>query len=216
MMKAILFDFDGTLIDSSEGITKSAQYALAHFGIEEPNLDDLKKFIGPPLGGSFQKFYGFSREQADEAVRVYRSRYEKIGLYECRLYPHVKETICRLKEDGYLIGLASSKPEVTCRRIMEHLEILDLFDEVVGATHDGRIGTKEEVLLEVLRRWQQIPRGEMLLVGDTIYDVEGANLVHMKSIGVSFGFGNLDEMRKAGAISIIDDMLQLPQEVAVL
>lgn len=212
-MRAVLFDFDGTLVDSSEGITKSAQYALAHYGIEAPNLEDLKKFIGPPLAGSFRNFYGFSEEKSQEAVAVYRERYEKIGWSECKLYPHVRETIAQLKEDGYLIGLASSKPEGTCRRIMEHLDILDLFDQVVGATHDGRIGTKEEVLMEVLRRWQDIPKEEMVLVGDTIYDIEGANLVHMRSIGVSFGFGDLNAMKEVGAICIIDDMRQLPREV---
>lgn len=212
-MRAVLFDFDGTLVDSSEGITKSAQYALAHYGIEVPNLEDLKKFIGPPLAGSFRNFYGFSEEKAQEAVAVYRQRYEKIGWSECKLYPYVRETIAQLKEEGYLIGLASSKPEGTCRKIMDHLEILDLFDEVVGATHDGRIGTKEEVLMEVLRRWQDIPKEEMVLVGDTIYDIEGANLVHMRSIGVSFGFGDLNAMKEAGAICIIGDMRQLPQEV---
>lgn len=215
-MRAVLFDFDGTLVDSSEGITKSARYALAHYGIEVPNLEDLKKFIGPPLAGSFRNFYGFSEEKAQEAVAVYRQRYEKIGWSECKLYPYVRETIAQLKEDGYLIGLASSKPEGTCRKIMDHLEILDLFDEVVGATHDGRIGTKEEVLMEVLRRWQDIPKEEMVLVGDTIYDIEGANLVHMRSIGVSFGFGDLNAMKEAGAICIIDDMRQLPQEVRQL
>lgn len=215
-MRAVLFDFDGTLVDSSEGITKSARYALAHYGIEVPNLEDLKKFIGPPLAGSFRNFYGFSEEKAQEAVAVYRQRYEKIGWSECKLYPYVRETIAQLKEEGYLIGLASSKPEGTCRKIMDHLEILDLFDEVVGATHDGRIGTKEEVLMEVLRRWQDIPKEEMVLVGDTIYDIEGANLVHMRSIGVSFGFGDLNAMKEAGAICIIDDMRQLPQEVRQL
>lgn len=208
-----MFDFDGTLVDSSEGITKSAQYALAHYGIEVSNPKDLEKFIGPPLAGSFRRFYGFSEEKAGEAVEVYRKRYEKIGWSECRLYPHVREAILQLKEDGYLIGLASSKPEDTCRRIMEYLGILDLFDEVVGATRDGRIGTKEEVLTEALRRWQDIPREEMVLVGDTIYDVEGANLVHMKSIGVSFGFGDLNAMKEAGAVCMIDDLRQLPQEV---
>lgn len=207
-MKAVLFDLDGTLIDSSEGITKSVQYALKHFGIEEPDLTKLQKFIGPPLAGSFENFYQFSKEDAQRAVKVYRERYVPIGCYEVKLYPHVKEAIVALKEKGYKICLASSKPEKLCRKIMEHLEIAELFDEICGASEDGKIGTKEEVLLELFRRID-VPKSEMVLVGDTIYDVEGANLVGIESIGVTFGFGDLEEMKASGAKAIIDDMMEL-------
>lgn len=205
-MKAILFDLDGTLIDSSEGITKSTQYALKEYGIEEPNLDKLRVFIGPPLHQSFSKYYGFSEEQGKEAVFVYRRRYTTKGIFECSLYPGVIEALKQLRKDGFLIGMASSKPEVSCKRILEHFGIIDLFDDCVGSTEDGRIGTKEEVLNEVMRRWANIPVDQMCLVGDTIYDIEGANLVGMKSIGVSFGFGDIDEMRAAGAVDICDNM----------
>ena len=169
-MKAILFDLDGTLIDSSEGITKSAQYALAHFGIDEPDLTKIYFFIGPPLIDTFMNHYGFSREQAVEAVAV-------------------------------------------CRRILEHFGILGLFDDVVGATMDGRIDTKEEVLNEVMRRWSEIPKEEMCLIGDTMFDIDGANMVGVPSIAVSFGFGNVDEMLKAGAKTVIDDLRELPAKI---
>lgn len=213
-MRAILFDLDGTLVDSSEGIIKSSLYALAHYGIEEPEPDKLRAFIGPPLSESFMKYYDFSREQALAAVEVYRERYNDIGIFECRLYPGVKECIETLKKQGYLIGMASSKPEVSCRRILEHFEILSLFDDVVGATLDGRIDTKEEVLNEVMRRWTDIPREEMCLIGDTIFDVAGANQVGMPCIAVSFGFGDVDEMLAAGAKAVCDDMAKLPEIVS--
>ena len=216
MIKAVLFDFDGTLVDSSEGITKSVQYALRHFGIEEENLSSLHKFIGPPLWDSFKKYYHFTEEQAEEAVQVYRSRYEKQGIYEVKLYPHVKEVLTALREQGYLISLASSKPERTCKAIMEHLGLMELFHEIVGASHDGTISTKEEVLRELFRRWQDISQDEMILVGDTIFDVEGAARVGMRSIGVTFGFGDVRQMLDGGAVCMIDDLMELVQEVAKL
>ena len=215
-MKAILFDLDGTLIDSSEGITKSTQYALAHYGIIENDLSKFYKFIGPPLEVSFKKYYDFSEEQAVEAVAVYRERYNKIGLFECSLYPGVRECIEKLKAQGYLIGMASSKPEVSCRRILEHFGILELFDDVVGATFDGRIDTKEEVLNEVMRRWSDVPKDEMCLIGDTMFDVEGANQVGIRTVAVTFGFGNVQEMVEAGAVAVCDDMEKLPDIVAAL
>ena len=199
-MKAILFDLDGTLIDSSEGITKSAQYAL----------------IGPPLINTFMEHYGFTKERALEAVEKYRERYNKIGIFECSLFPGVKECIEALKAAGYRIGLASSKPEKSCERILEHFGILDMFDEVVGATFDGRIDTKEEVLNEVMRRWSDIPRDEMCLIGDTMFDIEGANRVNVPSIAVSFGFGDVNEMVSAGAKAVIDDIRQLPDVLSRL
>ena len=215
-MKAILFDLDGTLIDSSEGITKSTQYALAHYGIIENDLSKFYKFIGPPLVASFKKYYDFPEEQAVEAVAVYRERYNKIGLFECSLYPGVRECIEKLKAQGYLIGMASSKPEVSCRRILEHFGILELFDDVVGATFDGRIDTKEEVLNEVMRSWSDVPKDEMCLIGDTMFDVEGANQVGIRTVAVTFGFGNVQEMVEAGAVAVCDDMEKLPDIVAAL
>lgn len=213
-MKAVLFDLDGTLIDSSEGIIKSALYALEHYGIEESDTEKLKKFIGPPLSESFMRLYGFPRDKALKAVQVYRERYNKIGIFECSLYPGVEECIRVLKEQGYLIGMASSKPEVSCRRILKHFDILSLFDDVVGATMDGRIETKEDVLHEVLRRWKDISKREMCLIGDTLFDVEGANLAGIACIAVSFGFGDTGEMLEAGALEVCDSMGELPGAIA--
>jgi phosphoglycolate phosphatase len=216
MMKAVLFDLDGTLIDSSEGIIKSAQYALTHFGIEETDMQNLMSFIGPPLAYSFKNRYGFSEEKAREAVGVYRERYTKIGIFECSLYPGVRECIEQLKAMGYLIGMASSKPEESCRRILEHFDLIDLFDDVVGSTPDGKIDTKEQVLSEVMRRWHEIPTTEMCLIGDTIFDVEGANEKEIPCICVSYGFGDVEEMLAAGALKICDSMSELPQAIAEL
>lgn len=136
-MNTILFDLDGTLIDSSEGIIKCVLYTLDFYGIKEPDTAKLYRFIGPPLSESFERYYGFSHEKAYEAVQKYRERYNTTGIFECKLYPGVEKCIRTLKEQGYRIGMASSKPEVSCKRILEHFGILPLFDDVVGATFDG-------------------------------------------------------------------------------
>lgn len=209
-MRAILFDLDGTLIDSSEGITKSAQYALKTKDVQA-KTEDLLCFIGPPLDGSFRKHFGFSKEEAKELIVKYRERYNEKGVYECTLYPGVEAALKELKQAGYRIGMASSKPEVACRRIMQYHGVFDLFDDIVGATEDGRIATKEQVLSEVFRRWEDIPKEEMCLVGDTIYDVDGAKCHGLPCIAVSFGFGDMDEMLQAGAVARCDDLTDLPR-----
>jgi phosphoglycolate phosphatase len=209
VIKAILFDLDGTLVDSAEGITKSASYALEHFGIKEDE-EKLLKFIGPPIIESLKTRYNFPEEKAKEGVQKYRERYNTIGLYECKLYPDVETTIRILRARGYRVGMASSKPEETCRRILDHFAILPLFDEIVGATFDGKINTKEQVLNEALRRWDDLKADEMCLIGDTIFDVEGANEVGMPCVAVSFGFGDMEEMKAAGIIGSCDAMLEIP------
>lgn len=211
MIKAVLFDLDGTLTDSSPGITKCVQYALERYGITETDLAKLHKFIGPPLSESFMKYYDFSEEKALEAVEAYRERFRTKGIYENDLYPNTKECLLKLKEQGYRIALASSKPEEFCNTILEYHQIRQYFDEVCGATMDGRIGKKEEVLGELLGRWSEISCEEMILIGDTIFDVEGAKQVGMDCIGVTFGFGTKEEMEEAGAIAFCDSMADLPE-----
>ncbi len=210
-MKAVLFDLDGTLIDSSIGITRSVQHALNHFGIEETDTVKLRSFIGPPLAESFQKYYNFSDEQTAEAVLKYRERYKTKGILECRLYPGVDHCIRTLKGQGYLICLASSKPETFCKQILENSGILGLFDEVVGATFDGTRGNKEQVLEEVFRRWKRIPKESVCLVGDTVYDAKGAKDAGIFFVAVTFGFGNLEEMKAAGVDAVCSKMDELPE-----
>ena len=207
----ILFDLDGTITDSSEGITKSVQHALKKLGIEENDQAMLRRFIGPPLDESFEKFYGFSNKKAYDAVQKYRERYNKTGIFECKLYPGVEKCIRTLKEQGYRIGMASSKPEVSCKRILEHFGILPLFDDVVGATFDGTRDKKSEILKEVMHRWSHIPKSGMCLVGDTMFDVNGAKELGIFCIAVSYGFGDVEEMKAAGIAGLCDSIEQLPE-----
>ena len=210
-MNYILFDLDGTLVNSKQGITKSAQYALQAFGVEVENLDDLECFIGPPLIDSFQKYYGFDEGTSRQLVEKYRERYNKIGLYECELYPEVEVTLQNLTQKGYKIAMASSKPENMCKRIMKHFNLEKYFEEIVGATPDGRIDTKHEVLQEVFKRLHPKSLEEVCLIGDTSFDVLGAKEAGIDCIGVSFGFGDRKEMLVSGALCICDTLKEVEE-----
>lgn len=205
-MKAILFDLDGTIVNSEEGITKCVQYALNAQGIQEPDLKNLLCFIGPPLGPVFRDKYKMSEEQVQQAIRKYRERYDVDGIFECCLYDGIAECIQKLKKKGYVIALASSKPEIACRRILEHFGLLPYFDEVAGSTLDGSISTKQQVLEELYRRVraQGMEKKDMYLIGDTKFDALGAKEFGIDCVGVTYGFGTREELINAGAVAVFD------------
>lgn len=208
-MKAVLFDLDGTIINSEEGITRCVQYALRSFGIEEPDRKKLLCFIGPPLDPVFRERYGMSYEDSWKAVETYRERFDKVGIFECELYDGVKEAVRSLKEQGYLLAVASSKPEAACIRIVNHFGLDRYFDFVGGATLDGSVSTKTEVLHHLRRRMPNVKLEEMCLIGDTKYDVIGAKEFGIPCIGVSYGFGTLKELKAAGAAEVFDDIREV-------
>ena len=203
MSEVILFDLDGTLTDSGEGITKSVQYALQHFGIEEPDLKKLECFVGPPLKEQFMKYCRFTEKQAEVAIAVYRERYTKEGIYENKPYEGIESVLRLLKAKGKVLGVASSKPEVFVNRILEHFQLAQYFDVVVGAEMDGTRTKKAEVIesaLELLG--MQNHRSDVLMVGDRSQDVEGALKCGLQCVGVAYGYGGIYELETAGAVYI--------------
>ena len=152
MVSKLLFDLDGTLTDPKEGICKSAQYALRAFGIEEPDIDKLEPFIGPPLMDSFMEFYGMTKERAAEAVVKYRERFSVRGWSENIVYEGIPHMLKSLRDAGYVLAVASSKPTVFVERILTHFGLRDAFSVVVGSELDGRRINKDEVIGEALRR----------------------------------------------------------------
>ncbi len=212
-MITVLFDLDGTIIDSFPGITKCVQYALKTQGIEVQDRNELRDFIGPPLKDSFQRRYQFDDETAEFLVKKYRERFDVEGIFENELYPGVEEALRFLKDRGYPLALASSKPEEACRRILEKYGLLAYFDEVVGATLDGKISTKEEVLEEVFRRMDIESPKDCILIGDTIYDVKGAKNAGMDCIAVSYGFGETADLKEAGAVCICKDLEEVVKSI---
>lgn len=209
----IIFDLDGTLSNSGEGITKSVQYALKRFGIIEENLDNLKHFVGPPMKEEMMKSYGFTEEQATEAVSVYRERYVPIGLYETSLYEGIVDLLENLKKHGKMIAMATSKPQSMAEEVVRTLEIETYFDYIMGADLIGGKQKKEDVLKALLEILPVKNKEKMLMVGDTIFDVEGAKAVGIDCMGVSYGYGDKEDMLKEGAVSVADSAEDLLKDI---
>lgn len=192
--KYLFFDLDGTITDPFEGITACVKYALEQFGIEADQRD-LLSFIGPPLKDEFMRRFDMSEADAEEAVRWYRVRYPKLGIFECRLYDGAKELLERLSREHVLI-LTTSKPLEYALRILEHFDIKKYFTHTVGATFDGRLSEKTDVLAEALRV-SGAPLSESVMIGDRLFDTEAGIKNGISSIGVSYGYGTADEHEKA-------------------
>lgn len=210
----LLFDLDGTLTDPKIGITTCVQYALHHFGIEEPDLDKLEGFIGPPLADSFQEFYGFDEEQTKEAIRVFRERFSTVGLYENEIYPGIPEMLARLKNAGKKLAVASSKATVYVVKILQYFEIEQYFDVVVGSELNGTRTQKEEVIEEALRQLchdDKAANDKVVMIGDRKFDIQGAKEFGLISAGVSFGYAPPGELEQAGADYIVDTVAELEE-----
>lgn len=206
IQKTILFDLDGTLTDSGEGIMKCAQLALNHYGIQVPDFNALRVFVGPPLVESFVKF-GVPQEEADNAVKIYRSRYLTVGKFENFPYPGVEDLLKKLKEDGHKLYVATSKPETTSVEILEHFGLDHYFDMICGATMDKSRSSKASVIAHVLANCQN-PEN-LIMVGDTAFDVLGAKAHGIPTVGVDWGYGENEDMVAAGALAIAYTMDEL-------
>lgn len=205
MYKAILFDLDGTLTESGEGITKSVQYALEKLGKPEEDLDALKVFVGPPLMEQFMKYADLDEETARRAVEIYRERYSTIGIFENRPYPGVAHMLEELKKKGYVLAVASSKPEYFVKKILAHFELEGYFEEAVGSEMNGSRTNKTEVIEETLRRLHlENHRDQVLMVGDKEHDILGARKAGVECLAVSYGYGTMEELTEAKPLQIAD------------
>lgn len=202
MKRYFLFDLDGTVTDTGEGIIKSVQYALDAYGIRQEPEEKLRRFVGPPLHWSFQEYYGFSEAQAMEAVEKYRERYREKGVYESALYPGMKGLLERLSQKA-AVCLATSKPLVFARQIIEMRGVADYFTVVVGANLDGTRTDKAEVITEVLRQLNGPEVSQALMIGDRRHDIAGAKACGMESVGVEYGFAEKGELQDAGAEYVV-------------
>ncbi|MBQ7780045.1 MAG: HAD family hydrolase [Clostridia bacterium] len=209
MKDIVFFDLDGTLTDSGDGIKNSAAYALNKFGIPVPQRDELNKFIGPPLVGSFRNLFGMSDEDADLAVVYYREYYAVKGIFENSLYDGITDMLEALKNAGKTIVLATSKPEIYANQILKYFNIYDYFTHVCGAEMDHKRTDKHEVIEYALETTGVTDRSRVIMVGDRLHDIEGAKKSRLDSIGVTFGYGSEAELKNAGADHIVDNAKEL-------
>lgn len=215
-MEYILMDLDGTITNPKEGITKSFQYALRHFGIDIEDLDSLCRHIGPPLVDSFQETYGFDAEKAQRAAEKYRERFTVEGWKENEVYPGMEEALQRLKEAGKVLIVATSKPEYLAERILGHFGLDGYFDDICGATKDNTRTQKDEVIRYVLEKHGLNDLSDVIMVGDRKYDITGAKKCGIASMGVLYGFGSREEFSEAGADYIVKTVEDMAQELVSL
>lgn len=210
MKKYFLFDLDGTIADTGEGITKSVQYALDYYGIYNEPEESLKRFVGPPLHKSFEMFFGFSPSQAMEAVEKYRERYREKGVYESPLYPGMKGLLEELSRKATLC-IATSKPEHFANKILELRDVKKYFTVIVGANMDGTRTDKAEVISEVLNRLKNPPLSHVVMIGDREHDIIGASTCGLESVGVKYGFSVEGELERAGAAHVVSEVSELQE-----
>lgn len=206
MKKYLLFDLDGTLTDTGPGIMGSVQDALSRLGWPEQSRDFLRRFVGPPLEESFRDFCGMDGAGAQEAIRLYRERYNAWGVFQSPLYPGVDAMLKNLSAKVVLC-VATSKREQGARKILGMRGIEGLFRVVVG--DDGTRPTKSHVIGEVLAQLGNPPREQVLMVGDRSYDVAGAKAQGVETAGAVYGYGTRDELETAGADYLAESVEEL-------
>lgn len=212
--KYILWDLDGTLTESGPGIINSVLYALEKKGIHEKDRGKLEAFVGPPLMESFQRFYGMTQEEARECMGYYREYFAEKGMFENQVYPGIPEVLERLQQEGYCLAVATSKPEVYAKRILEHFGLASYFHFIGGSTMDGSRCTKADVIVYVLEELGIAHGcGHVLMVGDRHHDVEGAAAGHVPCLGVLYGYGSREELEQAGAVGICETVRELPEQI---
>lgn len=213
MYEFILFDLDGTLTESGQGIVNSVVYALKKMGIKENDKTKLEKFVGPPLLDSFMKYYDFTEEEAKQAVILYREYFTEKGIYEAPLYKGIETILKYLKYSGKTLYVATSKPEVYARRILQHLQVDNYFADIVGSNLDGTKVKKDEIISFLLEKNGIADKSKVIMVGEREHDIIGAKKVGVDSLGVLYGYGDYQELESAGATYIIEKLDDIVETV---
>jgi phosphoglycolate phosphatase len=211
----ILFDLDGTLTDSKEGIVNAILHAVRRMNLLEHNPEELVSFIGPPLKGSFIQRYRLSEAEAKEALALYREYYSVQGKYENKIYPGIRELLRVLNDMGQMLFIATSKPTLYSRQIAEHFSIDIYFRDIVGSHMDHTRTGKPEIIRHILEEYQ-LGAPETIMIGDRGNDLAGARECGVKSVAVSYGFGDPEEFTGLGALFIASDVDELKSKLLEL
>ena len=208
--EVLLWDLDGTLTDPKEGITRSVQYALNQLNYPSPEADNLVWVIGPPLKESFKTLLQTTDEALlNQAVGFYRERFQEKGLYENIVYPGISELLLQLKEEGCKHLLATSKPRVFAKKILQHFSLDTYFDVIMGSELNGRFVEKEALIEEVLKKAPISSRSRTVMIGDRKYDVHGARANHIDVISVGYGYGTIEELQAVHPDFIVPSVQEL-------
>lgn len=207
--KYVLFDLDGTLTDSQDGIMNAIEYALESYGIQVKERDSLRPFLGPPLSESMQKYCGFDRVKAVEAVETFREYYNTRGKFENKVYPGVESMLKAVQEAGCRLYVATSKPEEIAREILEHFGLAGYFDYIGGATSDDSRVKKSDVVRYVMDKAGIDRPDEAVMVGDRKHDILGAKENGLEAVGVLYGYGDRQELEAAG----VDYLAEQAEEI---
>lgn len=206
---AVLFDLDGTIIDSKEGVTNCIKYALEKYNIPVVSEEKLNYFMGPPLYVSFKEMYGVEGELCDKLVAAHRERYSSKGVYENKVYDGIVELIKELRKNDLKVAVASAKPTVFVKEILKYLEIEDLFDSVIGNELVANVSDKTDLINKAIGELEITDKKRCAMVGDRHFDINGANKAGVTSIGVTYGFGSEEELKEAKADFLAHDTTEL-------
>ena len=209
MYKTFLFDLDGTLTDPKEGIVNSVLYALKKVGIEEVHISELDSFIGPPIQQSFIERYNMSEGELERAVLYFREYLKQRGLFENNVYEGILKLLQQLKSSGNRIFVATSKPTVFAKQVIEHFQLTNYFEDIIGSNLDGTRIKKEEIIAHILQTHEELNKEEMIMIGDRKHDIIGANQNGIASIGVLYGYGCEKELTEVSATYIVKDVEEL-------
>lgn len=207
--KYILFDLDGTLTDPKVGITKSVQHALKKFSIDVSNLDNLEKFIGPPLKDSFMQFYNFNEKQAYQAIDYYREYFKDTGIFENKLYPGIAKLLKQLNDENKIVAVSTSKPTVFAERVLNLFKLNTYFRIIVGSNLDGSRSSKTKIINHTLKQLDVQNLKDVVMIGDRKYDMLGAINNKIDCIAVSYGYGSLPEITQCSPTYLVDSVEQL-------
>ncbi|ANK62252.1 HAD-IA family hydrolase [Loigolactobacillus backii] len=203
-IKTVLFDLDGTLTDSKPGIINSLNYSIKKLGLPQKSAATLQLFIGPPLLASYEKYFGLTALQAEDALKAYREYYVEQGIFENSVYQGVPAMLAALQQTGYQIFMTTSKPEKYAEQICEHFGLATYFNGIYGASMDEKRAAKSEIIAYALNAEKLTQPAKIAMVGDRENDINGAHDHHLQSVAVTYGFGSITELSAAKPTKFID------------